>query len=146
MTVVAWDGNILAADRQCTTGDSISTTCKIYRLDSGKVIALLGREDSARSMKRWYENGMNPEDWPEYQKTDDCWGEIVVASDEGCVYYARTPDPLPVLDSFAAWGSGREAALGAMEMGADAVKAVEVASKWIEGCGRGVDYFKAKNG
>lgn len=46
-----------------------------------------------------------------------------------------------VFDRFMAWGSGRDFAMGAMEMGASAYRAVEVAIRHSTGCGYGIDLF-----
>lgn len=139
MSIVAWDGKILAADKQCGVADTIYTMQKLWRLKSGDVIAVVGSTSNSMVVKRWYESGAKREEWPECQKNDN-WAQLIVASKEGCFYFCNQPEPIKVLDQFYAWGVGREVALGAMEMGADAIKAVEIASKHISGCGRGCDY------
>lgn len=48
----------------------------------------------------------------------------------------------PVVKAFHAIGSGRGEALGAMAMGADARRAVEIASRLNVGCGLGVDVIR----
>jgi hypothetical protein len=143
MSIVAWDGKTLAADRQRTTADTISTSKKLCKLDDGTVVAWVGNISYAASLLSWYKEGAKKEDWPEFQKGDE-WVKLIIVNQEGCFFYERTPEKMEVFDPFAAWGVGREAALGAMEMGADAVKAVEVASKYISGCGRGCDYVMVK--
>jgi hypothetical protein len=144
MSVVAWDGKILAADRQSNYGDTIRTTRKLWKLDSGEVIAIIGNIANGLLVKEWYENGAKQEAWPECQKTDE-WAQFITASKDGCFYYNSQPVRMKVLDPFCAWGVGRAAALGAMEMGADAIKAVEIASKYVSGCGRGCDYGSVKS-
>jgi hypothetical protein len=45
---------------------------------------------------------------------------------------------------FSAWGSGSEFAIGAMEMGATAIQAVQATSKHCVSCGFGVDFFDTR--
>lgn len=139
MSIVAWDGKTLAADRQSTIVDTIFTIKKLWKLDNGEVIAVVGTQDAALTVKRWYESGAKKEDWPKCQEKED-WAKLIVISGGKCFYYDTLPEQIEVIDPFFAWGTGREVALGAMEMGADAVKAVEIASKYVSGCGRGCDF------
>lgn len=145
MTVVAWDGKILAADRIRTYGDMLATGTKIKRLDDGSIIAMTADIINGQRMMKWYAAGAKKEKYPKTDK-DGGFALLIVADKNGCrSYYSdRDEEPVEVEDSFFAWGVGREAAIGALEMGADAVRAVEVASKWVAGCGRGVDYFEVK--
>jgi len=46
-----------------------------------------------------------------------------------------------MMNSFMAWGSGRDYAMGAMEMGADARRAVEVTNVHSTDCGFGVEAY-----
>ena len=139
MTVIAWDGFTLAADRQATVFDTIHTTQKLWTYPDGSAIAVTGYLSAGEYMRLWFETGSHPDRWPDTQKSDD-WAILVVARPgQGLVYYERYPVPITVVDPFRAWGSGREVALGAMAMGADAIKAVEIASRFVIGCGRGCD-------
>ena len=54
------------------------------------------------------------------------WGEVVMQND------------------FASVGSGMWLAIGAMEIGADPIKAVQVASKYVNTCGGGVEHLEIK--
>lgn len=139
MSIVAWDGKILAADRQGDSGGTNFTIKKLFKLKSGEVVSFVGAYCSGLMVKEWYEAGAKFEEWPECQNTDN-WVNFIVASKEGCFYYQQTPIPIKVIDAFRTWGSGEDLALGAMEMGADAIKAVEVASKYDQGCGQGCDH------
>ena len=144
MSVITWDGKTLAADRQSCCGDTISTTRKIFKLDTGEVIALSGDLDIGMTMKRWYEDGRKREEWPDLNKDEKTFCRLIVATEDGVHYYERTPDPIPVLDLFMAWGCGREAALGALAMGASAERAVEIASRFILYCGNGCDSYRVR--
>lgn len=141
MSIVAWDGKILAADKLAIYGDTLRTMEKLWKLSNGEVIAVVGNLANGLLIKQWYEAGAKQEEWPECQK-EESWAQLIVASEEGCFYYDSQPLRFKILDPFCAWGIGRETALGAMEMGANAVRAVEVASKHISGCGRGCDWVE----
>lgn len=144
MTVIAWDSKIIAADRQLTTGDTISTVHKLFPWKNGEIIGTLGDEDYGYQLRRWYVEGADPEKFPETQNSENHWAQIVIVSPSRAGYFCRTPDFIEVVDSFIAWGCGREVALGALEMGANAIRAVEVACKWINGCGRGCDWYQVR--
>jgi ATP-dependent protease HslVU (ClpYQ) peptidase subunit len=141
MSIVVWDGKILAADKQAIFGDTIRTTRKLWKLESEEVIAVVGLLGNCLIVKQWFAAGAKQEEWPECQKSDE-WAQLIVVSKDGCFYYDSQPMKIEVLDPFCAWGVGREVALGAMEMGADAIKAVEIASKHISGCGQGCDWVE----
>lgn len=144
MSIVAWDGKILAADRQASYNDTIHTVQKLWKLDNGEVVAVVGSLANGLLVNEWYTNGAKKEEYPECQKEDN-WAKIIVVSKEGCFYYDDQRLPIRVIDPFCAWGIGRDVALGVMEMGGDAIKAVEIASKYKDGCGRGCDYVAIEN-
>jgi len=144
MTVIAWDGETLAADRQSLRGDTIMTTRKLWPLKNGGVMAVCGQLAHGMALKKWVENGMHKKEFP--KKKDDNWASLIVAlQGEPVVYFENTPDPIEICDLFAAWGVGREAALGAMAMKSDAIEAVEIASRFVVGCGNGCDHVRVKN-
>lgn len=140
MTVIAWDGRTLAADKMACCGDTATTCTKIRRVDD-KVFAWCGGLGEGLALVEWYLAGADKDKYPAFQKTDD-WSRLIVASDSGVVFYEKVPEPQPCEDAYGAWGSGREVALGALAMGADARRAVEVASKHVHSCGLGVDAFE----
>jgi hypothetical protein len=142
MSVVVWDGKTLAADRQGDSGGTAFTIKKLFKLKGGEIVAFVGAYCNGLMVLEWYEAGAKKEEWPDCQKTDD-WVTFIVASDKECFYYQRSPTPISVMDKFRAWGSGEDIALGAMEMGANAIKAVAVASKYDSLCGRGCDSEEA---
>lgn len=141
MSVVVWDGKTLAADRQASCGDLRMLTCKIRRLPSGEVVAWTGEVSTGMILADWYERGAKPEEWPKFQEGEN-WSRLIVASPGKLVTYEGGPYPvaIPVLEKKAAFGSGRDFALGAMAWGADAEGAVTVASHFCASCGLGVDF------
>ena len=141
MTVIAWDGSVLAADKQATNAGLRMKATKIHKIN-GCICAVSGDWDRAQALLHWFGQGANPESYPESQKSDnDFVGMVVVRPDNTVVKYERTPYPYPVEDKLFSIGSGRDFALGAMASGANAIQAVHIASRFESGCGLGVDWM-----
>lgn len=136
MSVVVWDGKRIAADQQAALVDMRVRMEKVYRAKDGAVLAFTGNAALGLLLCAWYDAGARIEDWPSFQSTDD-WCRLIVAKTGACAHYEAQPIPIPVLDHFAAWGSGRDFAIGALAAGADALAAVEIASRFNVHCGMG---------
>ena len=142
MTVIAWDGKTLAADRQMTWADMRSTVNKLRQLPNGEVLAVTGDSARAVAVLRWYEEGADPEKWPKCQTETD-YARLIVARHGGrLVYFDWLPMEQQIIDPFMAFGAGRDFAMGALAMGADAKKAVGIACRFSVGCGLGIDSFE----
>lgn len=139
MTVIAWDGKTICADKQATCGNTKSTTTKLRRIATGEVLAWTGDQDSGEMLAKWYADGADPKWWPDFQKDKDDWCRLVVADANGVRYFERRPIATAVEDRFRAFGSGADLALAAMHCGRTAREAVEVACIYDAGCGQGVD-------
>lgn len=142
MSIVVWDGKTLAADKQATIDDRKVKCTKIMRLPTGELLAWVGNHESGLTLAQWYAAGAKEEDWPKFQEKE-AWTNLIVIHKGKAWEYEQLPIRQRVETLPAAWGSGTAYALGAMAMGADAVKAVRVASKFCTTCGLGVDSFKA---
>lgn len=125
-----------------TWADMKVRVCKVRKLENGEVIGATGDSGKCLGMLDWYEHGADPEKWPKFQTADDFARLIVARSGGKLVYFDWLPVEQPVMDPFMAFGAGRDYALGAMAMGADAVQAVEIASRYCASCGLGVDWFE----
>lgn len=144
MSVIAFDGRTIAADRQITHGTLRLRGSKIRKLLNGDVLAWAGTMENGIAMAQWYEKGADPAAFPASQKTDD-WCRLIVIPKKGRPFaYEQLPLKQFVYDQRAAWGLGRDFAMGAMEMGADAVMAVKIASRLCTSCGMGVESFKVR--
>jgi len=142
MTVIAWDGKSIAADRLAVMEGLRRTTSKLHRFN-GRVLTFAGEQATGLALVRWYKDGADPAKYPERQKTDD-WTRLIVASAGGVEHFERQPFPIRVEDPFSAWGSGRDFALASMYLGRSAEEAVRVACEFDTGCGGGVDVFNLK--
>lgn len=139
MTVIAWDGKTLAADKQSTNCGYASTVTKIYRVPGG-VVGLAGNAPHAMALLDWFMNGMKPEQWPK-PFNDDYASALFVAADGQIHKYAGDCGPFPerIESKSTAIGCGRDYALAAMYLGKSAFEAVQVACALDVSCGQGID-------
>jgi ATP-dependent protease HslVU (ClpYQ) peptidase subunit len=140
MTVIAWDGKILAADRQINVGETKYESSKIKRLSNGDIVAWCGCIDAGLILCDWYEQGT---DFP-FDVKDQALTDLVVVTKRQCFTYCQSPHPHKIESKFMAWGAGSDFAIGAMAMGATAREAVKIASKHCSACGMGIDWYEAK--
>ena len=139
MSVLAWDGKTLAADKRASYGSLILTTTKIFRL-CGCLCGYTGDADTGGEVLDWFRLGALPSDFPARQRESDRFATLVVVQTGGAVVkYERTPFPVRLEDRLIASGSGRDFALMAMRLGKTASEAVELTMEFDSGCGNGVD-------
>ncbi len=143
MSVVCWDGKTLAADKQITSSEMLKSGRKIYQTRAGNIAAFTGSLEQGLVLIRWHEAGSDESKWPAFQRTAD-WTRLIIANSMHCVTYDQEPIEQVIDGPFAAWGTGRDFAMGAMAMGANAAQAVEIASRYNVYCGCGVDVFELK--
>lgn len=147
MSVIAYDGKTVAADKQATCMGLRLTATKIKTLLSGEVLAWTGEQDSGEMMAAWYADGADPKKWPSCQNDKDLWCRLIVFGTDGKVKtYERQPVAFAMEDATMAWGSGRDYAIGAMAKGADALEAVQIACRFDNGCGMGIDHARIAAG
>ena len=146
MTVLTWDGKILAADRMVETNGSIYKTTKVSKFGD-YLIGFSGRLDVALATKDWFERGQVHSNFPTFQNE----GEtvlLVIRPDYHIMLFYSTPHPIIMLPQKVALGCGADYALGAMACGKSAKAAVKIASRFDAYCGCGVDVvtFESKTG
>lgn len=127
MTTIAYRDGILAADGRTTMGETIFTdhTKKIIRLSDGALFALCGEVAYVQPMLDALED--DDVDLPEAKGE---FTAVVVEKDGKLRVYEGMGGWINVDAPYAAFGSGDEYALGAMDMGASAEEAVRIS------CGR----------
>ncbi len=139
MTVIAWDGITLAADKRACLGAMVGTVTKIRRIGD-LIVGGAGEPAFIGAMMAWIEGGRDQETFPKQQQDKDDWSPILVIEPDGTPsIYERTAFPVRNEQKHIAIGSGREFARAAMYLGCDARKAVEVAIALDCGCGNGID-------
>lgn len=142
MTVIAWDGKTLAADKLSARGGTGYTITKIRRIDN-LLVGASGGSDYCAQMLAWIEGGRDIAKFPADQNTKDDFACVVAVTDGGRVLtYDRTPYPVHIESMPFAIGCGRDCALGAMAAGATAAEAVEITGRFDINCGRGVDMLE----
>ncbi len=139
MTVIAWDGTTMAADKQGTASGYAYAVTKIFRIKNC-IVGIMGNVSHGMQLLNWFQSGMIPERWPSY--TEDKNADALYVRYDGTMWF-YTSDckgyPEQILDSYIALGSGRDYALATMHLGHNAVKAIEVACELDVYCGKGID-------
>lgn len=139
MTVIAWDGKTLAADKRASYSGMICTVKKIHRVD-GVLVGGAGDLAFVLAMIEWIRQGRNPETFPADQRSKDDWQPVLVIERDGTPsLYERTPYPVRYEQTFVVTGSGREYARAALHLGKSAAEAVQVAIDLDHNCGNGID-------
>lgn len=146
MTVIAWDGTTLAADKQMTCQGLREKVTKLHRVmhkDYGEcLIGIAGSYAHAQELIAWFASGEGVEGFPAHMRAWEDASILVirrVAGTPRIEYYSRGPYPVIIESTFTADGSGRDFAIAAMHCGKTADEAVEIASLYESGCGMGVD-------
>lgn len=139
MTVIAWDGRTLAADKRGTVAGMAYPVTKIHRV-RGELVGFSGSGTHASELLEWIKGARRPEDYPRRQCDDDAAGMLVIDAKRRILMYSPvTPYPEIIESPFYARGAGRDYAMAAMHLGCDARRAVEVACAFDVSCGNGVD-------
>jgi hypothetical protein len=146
MTTIIWDGTHFAADRCAINGSQKSEVQKLHRLGSGGFCAFSGDLGPGLMMLDWYQSPVGLTQYPECQKTDN-WARLVVVLKSGQVLvYENYPASMTFLDSFGAWGSGAQYALGALAGGCTVGQAMEIACRFDPSSGIAYDIVDLRNG
>lgn len=138
MTVIAWDGKTLAADKMSSSVGYAYTVTKVYRLSDGSIAAFTGGGDHAMALLAWLNGLRLPADYPKAQETNDT-SALVIAPTGRVLSYGATPHPQTIEGRYYAAGHGRDFALAAMHLGYSAEIAVKIACELDIYCGKGVD-------
>lgn len=147
MTVIAWDGKNLVADKQATDSCGLKgTVTKIERFDfhyedetvEEVLVGVCGDFCTSAALLQWFKDGANPKEFPPLDP-DRRASLVAISKEQGIRLYTAGPYPMLFEDKTGAWGSGRDFALAAMHLGHDALKAVEVACLFNVDCGNGTD-------
>lgn len=144
MTVIAFDGKTLAADKRAITGGGIvRTVTKIERFGAF-LLAITGGIDVGFELREWFKAGAKPDQFPEAAREDK---SVLIAIRKGMVMtYASGPYPMVIEAEKCAFGSGRDYAEAAMYLGKSAIEAVKVACVFQSDCGNGIDMLELCDG
>lgn len=148
MTVVAWDGKTLAADKRTNFGGLHATTTKLQRIKGsfqlcGGLVGCAGNTAQIAEFVDWLENGCQAATFPAVQRdSEKCVSALVVTPDGHLLQYENTPFPIRIENKFWAIGSGRDFAMAAMYIGKTAYDAALVACALDISCGNGIDALR----
>ena len=146
MTVIAWDGRILASDKQETMNGIKFSTTKLKCLGNGDYAAATGDRNDCLAMMEWYKDGADRDKFPQLGKCNDSYSLLLVIKNNlSAVYYENSPFAVNVEDKIIAFGCGRDLALGAMAAGVSAFEAVKIACQFDIHCGVGCDWVNVAN-
>ena len=137
MTVIAWDGKTLAADkRACTADGAIAITTKIERFGKA-LLASSGNAPVGRELREWFKAGADPERFPESNRDDKA--SLIVITTAGVDLYTMGPFPVREEQARASFGCGRDYADAFMACGKTAAEAVALTCEYNAYCGNGID-------
>lgn len=124
MTTIVVTPQLMAADSQCSYGDTRQYARKIFRLKNGSIAGIAGDLSQGYELVRWLNDEVpNPP-----TKMDDC--TVVLLRPDGTMWeFCGTLTAMPITEPYHVAGTGMAAALGALDAGATPQRAVEIAIK-----------------
>ncbi len=144
MTVVVWDGRTLATDLAATDGRAMWSTQKAWMCAVGDrevILSGAGPLQTILAMREWYKAGADHNTFPREQLSSQ-WCHFLVVTNHGLLRYENGVVPIEHGRKKCAFGEGKDFAYGALAMGADAQRAVEVANERSPHCGLGVATYQ----
>ena len=139
MTVIAWDGTTLAADKRTNFGNSFATTTKIHRIGKS-LVGYSGESSIGCELMAWAKAGFLAEDFPTACR--DKIFSLLVINAKSILYFCSGPYPISIEECMYTIGSGCDYATAAMYCGKTAVEAVEIACLFDPNCGNGIDMLR----
>lgn len=143
MTTIAYKDGVLAGDQRVTEGSSVmpGSQRKVWKLRSGWLVGGCGTLADLMRFRDWVKEFSIGD--PRPLKVSTSFSGIMITP-EGLVYIYEDANVIEVPSDakFYAIGSGHQAALGALYMGATAKQAVEIACKVDTGSGGDVHVVK----
>ena len=140
MTVIAWDGRTLAADKRSTGGGGIARVVTKIMRHGHQLLGITGSWDTGAEMRQWFMDGAKPEGFP--AKARDDLATLIVIDASGIRSYSSGPHAMWIEQAKCAWGSGRDFAEACMWLGHDARRGVEAACHFQTDCGNGIDVLE----
>ncbi|HBG30680.1 MAG TPA: hypothetical protein DDW98_08645 [Gammaproteobacteria bacterium] len=145
MTTIAWDGKTLAADRCSWSGGIRREVRKVFKInakDRGPLlVAFSGTGAYCLRVLEWMKGEgerPNPSDW--WDRDTICNAcAVAIDSDRRVWLLGNDLHWQRMYEDKFANGAGHEIAWGALEAGATAVRAIEIAMKRSDFAGLGVD-------
>lgn len=123
MTTIATDGRSMAGDGISTHHDMIADRQleKVWRLNDGRIVGCAGDRADALAFRDWLNGGERP-------KIKRRFEGLALSPDGALTFYNETCLEGMPAEAPAAVGSGMDFAVGALDNGATAQRAVEIAA------------------
>jgi 20S proteasome alpha/beta subunit len=144
MTTIAWDGVTLAADKCSWSGPARRTVRKVFKIESPDrgplLVGFCGHQTFALQVLAWMKGGERPNPSTFFERellTQQCC--VAIDSDRRVWALGNDLHWSQMEETIFALGAGHEFAWGALEAGASAVRAIEIAAKRSDYAGMGVD-------
>lgn len=141
MTTLAWDGTTLAADRAAWSSGNKYRVRKLSRVTApdGRrfLVGVCGDGSYAGQLLRWM-RGAIPHPGP-YPEPGNFTVALVIDERRRVFRLGSSLQYTEILERFHACGAGQDYAIGALEAGATARQAVQIAIKRSDYAGLGVD-------
>jgi ATP-dependent protease HslVU (ClpYQ) peptidase subunit len=139
MTIIVWDGTEMCSDRRMVINNSITTTRKIFRIETG-IVGFSGSYNNGRMLLDWALDSFVPELYPDNFRSDEPADLLFVDNESKLwLYGSDTHIPVQLTAVKFAIGSGSDFARAALYLGNDARTAVEVTCRLDIYCGNGID-------
>lgn len=137
MTTIAYKDGELAYDSLVSKGNARLGNMQKGVKSENFIAAVCGAAMAVPAFLKWVKADFNPRKKPNIViKTEDDEFEAIVVDRKGnIIYYNERLEALPIQARYHAIGSGEDFAKGAMEVGADAKRAVQAAAKLDTGTG-----------
>ena len=151
MTIIVWDGETLATDRQANDGyEKWESEKAWYVTHKNKVhmVSGYGVLKDIIALREWFRKGADEDCFPLTSGSNSVSLSaqlIVVNATEGLKVYQGVPHPIVRGFTPCAFGNGKDFALGALSMGARSVEAVSIANEHSLYCGKGVTELSLKD-
>lgn len=132
MTTIAYRDGIIAGDTQAQQHGLTRYFKKVHRMDDA-IIGIAGNCGDVTQFLDWWRDGHNMDRLPDFRiyRGDGDAPDIqaLVLQQDGLYLWTEHFQYSPVVQSFFAIGTGTQAALTAMHMGAPAVDAIRMAAQ-----------------
>lgn len=140
MTVIAYDGRYVAADRLITNDSGTRSISRKIEVWEKQVLATVGAADHGEALMIWFKDGKQPKAFPNPDQGDKSSYLYVFGKDQPVMCFQTWPAPILFQQPLMAAGCASDIARTAMHLGRDAREAVKIACELNVFCGGGVDY------
>lgn len=125
MTTIVATRTLMVSDSRISEGNSHFHSPKLFRVDDS-ILGLAGDWEDALKFLEWFTAGADPNATPEYEENTF---DALELNHSGLYAWDKGLHRVTILNQHHAVGSGAQAALGALFMGATPEQAIEAASQ-----------------